>query len=58
MVDEEYLHRTGDKIPVGQRLFIASDDVVEYLTAVQRAVVAIASAAEAVELEIDPDSHE
>jgi hypothetical protein len=47
LVDDEYLQRTGDATPLGYRLSITSEDVEHYLIAVQKAVVAIATAAEA-----------
>lgn len=45
LVDQEYLQRTGDKVPVGERLNVSSEDIERYLTAVQKAVVAIVTAA-------------
>lgn len=45
-VDEEYLQRTGDDVPIGQRLSITSDEVERYFRAVQHAVIAISTAAE------------
>lgn len=47
LVDREYLERTGDSAPAGKRLHITSHDVERYLESVQRAVIAIATAAEA-----------
>ncbi len=44
-VDREYLKRTGDKVPAGQRLRLASNDVERYLMAVQKAIIAITNAA-------------
>lgn len=45
IVDHEYRSRTGDEAPLGSHLSISSGDVEHYLTAVQTAVTAIATAA-------------
>jgi hypothetical protein len=47
-VDAEYLEKTGESIPIGERLSIKSDDVEHYIRAVQRAFVTIAEAADEV----------
>lgn len=46
LVDREYLARTGDSLEIGQRLAVTSEDLEGYLLAVQRAIIAVATAAE------------
>lgn len=46
LVDAEYLGRTDDAVPIGERLYITSTDVEHYIRAVQNAFVAIARAAD------------
>jgi hypothetical protein len=46
VIDEEYIGRTGDTVNLGQRLCITSEEVEHYLLAVQKAILAISTAAE------------
>jgi len=45
LVDQEYLSRTKDKVPLGHRLVVTSYDVEGYLIAVKSAIIAIDLAA-------------
>ncbi|UZK70067.1 hypothetical protein OKW76_03160 [Sphingomonas sp. S1-29] len=47
LIDQEYLQRTGDKVTLGHRLSLSSNDIKTYIAAVQKAIVAIVSAAAA-----------
>ena len=46
LIDAEYLRRTGDPVPVGERLCVTSGDIEHYINAVKVAFLAIASAAD------------
>jgi len=46
LVDAEYLRRTGDSVPIGERLSVTSKDIEQYIRAVNGAFVAIATAAD------------
>lgn len=46
LVDAEYLARTSDNVPTGERLHLTSHDVMNYVGAVRDAIVAVAKAAD------------
>jgi hypothetical protein len=46
IVDLEYISRTGDMMPIGQRLSLTSEMIEKYITIVEKAVIAIATAAD------------
>ena len=50
IVDAEYLRKTGDSAPIGQRLHLSSVDIEMYVSTVQNAIIAIAQAADSLEL--------